>query len=205
MLIRNSFKILNRFCSAPSKISWIFTHIIFKDIINLKILWKRSSGELEHKVHSEWLSSVQRLRPLSTRPVFPTAGFHCEENVEFKQNIQRAKLVWDTFESWTYLENTKNTIVFFILAADTNMIIDHQLFLQLEKRVADAEPCHNYRDNGDGPEGCWWCWNFEIYVSINNKVIKINSPITWLDRSIDSTSAKILYNQLPSWHNECFN
>ena len=85
------------------------------------------------------------------------------------------------------------------------MIIDHQLFLQLEKRVADAEPCHNYRDNGEGPEGCWWCWNFEIYVSINNKVIKINSPITWLDRSIDSTSAKILYNQLPSWHNECFN
>ena len=49
----------------------------------------------------------------------------------------------------------KILLLFFILAADTNMIIDHQLFLQLEKRVADAEPCHNYRDNGDGPEGCW--------------------------------------------------
>ena len=96
--------------------------------------------------------------------------------------------------------------LFFNPTAGRNMIIDHQLFLQLEKRVADAEPCHNYRDNGDGPEGCWWCRNFEIYVSINNlRVITINSPTTRLDKSKDSTSARIPYNQLPSWHNECFN
>ena len=201
MLIRNSFKILNRFCSAPSKISWIFTHIIFKDIINLKILWKRSSGELEHKVHSEWLSSVQRLRPLSTRPVFPTAGFHCEENIQYVPSL--FEIHFKVEHTWKIL---KILLFFFILAADTNMIIDHQLFLQLEKRVADAEPCHNYRDNGDGPEGCWWCWNFEIYVSINNlRVITINSPTTRLDKSKDSTSARIPSNQLPSWHNECFN
>ena len=104
--------------------------------------------------------------------------------------------------SWKILK----ILFFFNLTADRNMIIDHQLFLQLEKRVADAEPCHNYRDNGDGPEGCWWCRNFEIYVSINNlRVITINSPTTRLDKSKDSTSARIPYNQLPSWHNECFN
>ena len=50
----------------------------------------------------------------------------------------------------------KILLFFFLnLTADRNMIIDHQLCFQLEKRVADAEPCHNYRDNGDGPEGCW--------------------------------------------------
>ena len=26
---------------------------------------------------------------------------------------------------------------------------------QLEERLDDAEPCHNYRGNGAGPDGCW--------------------------------------------------
>jgi len=26
---------------------------------------------------------------------------------------------------------------------------------QLEERLEDAEPCHNYKDKGAGPEGCW--------------------------------------------------
>ena len=31
---------------------------------------------------------MQQLRPVLPRPVFPTAGFHCEENLEIIQNIQ---------------------------------------------------------------------------------------------------------------------
>ena len=104
-----------------------------------------------------------------------------------------------SFSLWRELGNdTKHTTLF-----EIHFKVDHQLCFQLEKRVADAEPCHNYRDNGDGPEGCWWCRNFEIYVLINN--LELLRWIIRLDKSIDSTSAKILYNQLPSWHNECFN
>ena len=133
-------------------------------------------------------------------PSFPLSRFSLwrEQNIQYVPSL---------FEIHFKVEHTckilKILLFFFILAADTNMIIDHQLFLQLEKRVADAEPCHNYRDNGDGPEGCWWCRNFEIYVLINN--LELLRWIIRLDKSIDSTSAKILYNQLPSWHNECFN
>ena len=146
-------------------------------------------------------------RATATSLVNPPSFPHSRFSLWREQNIQYVPTL---FEIYLNVEHTwkilKILLLFFILAADTNMIIDHQLFLQLEKRVADAEPCHNYRDNGDGPEGCWWCRNFEIYVSINNlRIITINSPTTRLDKSKDSTSARILYNQLPRWHNECFN
>ena len=26
---------------------------------------------------------------------------------------------------------------------------------QLEERLQDAEPCHNYQGGGEGPDGCW--------------------------------------------------
>ena len=39
----------------------------------------------------------------------------------------------------------------------THSYSHHQLlWLQLARRVEDAEPCHNYKDNGEGPQGCWW-------------------------------------------------
>lgn len=31
----------------------------------------------------------------------------------------------------------------------------HNRLLQLEERMDEAEPCHNYKGKGAGPEGCW--------------------------------------------------
>ena len=84
VLISNSFKILHSAFSVIKNIVNLYSDDIQICHQRPNTTLKKGLGELEHKVHSEWFSSVQRLHPMSNRPVFPTAGFHCDVKLESK-------------------------------------------------------------------------------------------------------------------------
>ena len=142
VLISNSFKILHSAFSVIKNIVNLYSDDIQICHQRPNTTLKKGLGELEHKVHSEWFSSVQRLHPMSNRPVFPTAGFHCEENLEIIQNIQPClryilkliiNFVCNLRKGWLTLNRVTITEI-------TEMVLND---------VGDVE-------------------NFEIYVSINN-------------------------------------
>ena len=84
VLISNSFKILHSAFSVIKNIVNLYSDDIQICHQRPNTILKKGLGELEHKVHSEWFSSMQRLHPMSNRPVFPTAGFHCDVKLESK-------------------------------------------------------------------------------------------------------------------------